>query len=141
MNQTIIRTLSIAVLAAFGAMNAGAQQKVEITNAGSSGIQPAKVTVGSKTNATVLVAIRDASGVPVEGEAANLAMVNFVIPVGAACGMTQQGVSEVKPGIYQITLAMPALPQCVWSNGDYMAIVRLGTAAYFGMTPFLVGVR
>lgn len=141
MKNNIIRTFLTFALATFGAMAASAQQKVELGGAGSSGIQPAKVNVGGKANASVLVSVIDSEGKPVQGEAANLVTVNFVVPAGAPCGMVQQSATEVKPGIYQIAIVMPALPQCVWAAGDYLATVRIGTAAYFGISPFMVSVR
>lgn len=142
MKNIMIRTAQVLALTILGVASAQAQQqKVEIGGAGSSGIQPAKVTVGSKANAAVVLSVTGSEGKAVTGEASNLTAVTFVVPGGAPCGMSPTSVTEVKPGIYRMTLAMPALPQCVWAEGDYLAVARIGTVNYAGMAPFVVSVR
>lgn len=130
-----ILTAAVAMVLSAGTAVA-AQEKVNVTVVGSGGFLLAPVTPGTKGEATILVSVADMSGDPIQNlQMADLNMSVFATPPPAgSCGFTAIGMTQVKPGFYQVTVNMGN--NCWWAAGDYIGTFRVFTQAVAGMAPF-----
>jgi hypothetical protein len=123
MTKHVLTSLAALVVGLTGQVaHAGPHQKFTITVAATANA----AVNGNTSSASLLVSVNDPDGNPVLNlQLADFVVLDFVLPPSAPCGFVTTQSTVLKPGFYQVGLAMPASQLCHWVTGDYLGTVRI----------------